>query len=65
LSGERFPDLDVGGIYRDSYRALASKRSGGNDAINQGDPQLIRLIERYGSSVRLARQPHANSSAVE
>ena len=65
LSGERFPDLYGGGIYRDSYRALASKRSGGNDATNRGDLQLIRLIERYGSGVRLARQPHANSSAVE
>ena len=65
LSGERFPDLYGGGIYRDSYRALASKQSGSNDATNRGDPQLIRLIERYGSGVRLARQRHANSSAVE
>jgi hypothetical protein len=65
LSGERFPELYGGGIYRESYRALESKRSGGNDAINRGDPQLIRLIERYGSGVRVARQPHANLSALE
>jgi hypothetical protein len=65
LSGERFPELYGGGIYRDSYRALSAKQSGGEFTANRGDPRLVRLIERYGSGIRLARTRTEIPSAVQ
>jgi hypothetical protein len=65
LSGERFPDLYGGGIYRDSYRVITARQSGANSFADRGDPRLIRLIERYGSGIRLARYPGTNPSTLE
>jgi hypothetical protein len=65
LSGERFPDLYGGGVYRDSYRALSASRSGRNGANNQGDPTLVRLLERYGAGIRVARYPGADPGEVQ
>jgi hypothetical protein len=65
LAGERFPDLYGNGIYRESYRALAAAHSDGGSQSNQGDPKLIRLIERYGSGIRLARNPRPEEGAMQ
>jgi hypothetical protein len=49
LSGERFPDLYGGGVYRDSYRASSGTQAEATSENKNVDFQLVQLIKRYGS----------------
>jgi len=49
LSGDRFPDLYGGGVYRDSYRALSGTQTEARSENKNVDFQLVTLIKRYGS----------------
>jgi hypothetical protein len=49
LSGDRFPDLYGGGIYRDTYRASSGTHTEARSENTNVDFQLVQLIQRYGS----------------
>jgi hypothetical protein len=49
LSGDRFPELYGGGIYRDTYRASSGTQTEARSENKNVDFQLVQLIQRYGS----------------
>jgi hypothetical protein len=64
LSGERFPELYGGGIYRASYRALSGKPIDGYSHDDKADPNLMRLILRYGSAEYLTHDRQSNRTTM-
>jgi len=48
LSGDQFPDLYGGGVYRDSYRASSGTQTEARSENKHVDPRLVQLIQRYG-----------------
>jgi hypothetical protein len=50
LSGDQFPELYGGGIYRETYRALSGKQTVHQPENKNVDLRLVQLIQRYGSS---------------